>query len=233
MTAALWVRLIGGYVDVPPCTGDSGKSSDLLALLAVHNHRVVTVDHIVDSLWGASAPRRPAAGVATLVSRLRAKYVPDLIVGDRGGYRLGSAQVDLHEAAALITAAETMSSLRSAQQGLEILSRGVVIDRAWAEPARVLHAEMLRRGRHVTADLVLATDPDTARELATAAITADPLDEVAYRMLIRAHAAMNQHRYAHDAYRDLRSVLSTELGIDPSSVTRTLYRSLLTGAPAH
>lgn len=244
----LWVLVLGGFAicrDGQVGTGGvtSRKARTLLALLAVHHRRVRTVDHIIDALWGNRPPNRPEAGISTLVSRLRKALGQDAVVGDRNGYRLGnSTRVDLYEAAALIADAEAWvdggspaAGLRSAEQGLELLDRGPVMagvaGSAWADAARGLHAGMLRRGRHAAAEAALRTgDPGGALVFATAAIDTDPLDEVAYRALIRAYAGAGERARALETYNRLRTTLAAELGIDPSAATRDLHRALLSGS---
>src|SRR5688500_2113690 len=94
-----WVRVIGNLA-----VGRNGRSWSsvdvgtrkarlVLALLAVAGGRLVAVDELVEALWPDRPPRRPAANVATLVSRLRAVLGPDAIVGRRDGYRLGRTVV--------------------------------------------------------------------------------------------------------------------------------------------
>src|SRR5689334_4260531 len=80
----------------------------LLALLAVDDGRLVTMDRIVDTLWPDAPPKRPAANVATLVSRLRATLDSQVIAGGRQGYRLGERVVtDLTDAVTLVSTAES------------------------------------------------------------------------------------------------------------------------------
>jgi hypothetical protein len=58
-------------------------------------------------LWGGAPPRRPAENLATLVSRLRSALGPDVIVGGRGGYRLGpTLEVDLIRGERLLAEAD-------------------------------------------------------------------------------------------------------------------------------
>src|SRR5262245_59774635 len=104
--AGVTIRLSGTFAVLRDSTADAGlgsrKARRLLMFLAVDHRRTVPVDRIVDVLSPDGPPQRPADNVATLVSRLRAALGTDVIVGNRDGYRLGTAHVDLHEAAGLI-----------------------------------------------------------------------------------------------------------------------------------
>ncbi len=185
---------------LPVAEVGSRKARTLLALLAVQGGQV-PVDRIVHAVWGDAPPMRPVANVATLVSRLRAALGSDAIVGDRAGYRLGDqVQVDLFRAASLVDEAEVRTvgqpalALMTAQRAGQLLGNGVVLaehrDAEWAEPARTSYGLLLRRTRHTIAAAALRVgDVRTAVE---AAMTADAFDEVACRMLMRAHRAAGE-----------------------------------------
>ncbi len=157
----------------------SRKALTLMALLGAHGDQRVTLTEIVDALWQGAPPKEPAANVATLVSRLRARFGLETIIGRRTGYRLGgSVQVDLHQAAVLVTKAER--ALRSAQpahcllvaeQAIKLLVPGQVLTEypasPWAMDARALQDKLLRRARHVAVESALRTGaPRLARALA-------------------------------------------------------------------
>ena len=83
---------VGGH----PVAVGGPRPRTLLALLIVEANRAVSVDRLVDGLWG---PSPPAAAVATLhgyVARLRRALDPGrraggegaVLVTDPGGYRL-------------------------------------------------------------------------------------------------------------------------------------------------
>ena len=90
------VRLVGPMAVLRPGAADdrvvlgSRKARRLLALLAVRRGHLVATSQIVDVLWSTQPPRRPVREVATLVSRLRALLGPEVLLGGRDGYGLGS-----------------------------------------------------------------------------------------------------------------------------------------------
>jgi DNA-binding SARP family transcriptional activator len=218
----------------------SRKARTLLALLAVRRGRTVAVDTIVDVLWEATPPRQPGANVATLVSRLRATLGAHTIMGGRTGYRLGeTVGTDLHLAATLVAraqarlaAGEPSVALATARQALGLLGVDEVLadepDATWAMPARASHADLQRRARHTAAAAALDTgDLPAAVTVARAAATADPLDETACRLLMRAYQAAGEPASALATYQELRAALARELGIDPSAQTRDLHMTIL------
>lgn len=220
----------------------SRKARTLLALLGARQGRMVAVASIVDALWDARRPRRPEAGVATLVSRLRARFGADTIIGGRAGYRLGAVvQVDLDEATRLVAEAETLLrkgepalSVVAAEHGLRLLDGGPVLAdhpaADWAERARDRQAGLLRQARFTIGEAALRTgEPDQACVMAEAALAEDPLDEAAYRLLMRACATAGEPARAIRAYQRLRHALGTEFGTDPAPVTQALYLAILRG----
>src|SRR5262245_37818400 len=240
-------RLIGLFTverDGHDVTGSLGsrKARALLKLLAVERGHVVPVDRVVDVLWGDERPQRPAENVATLVSRLRAVLGPAAIVGGRDGYRLGSApavRVDLDEALRHVAEAERRLGAHepafatvAAASALDRLGDGTALAEDpyadWAEPARTQAATLLRRARHAAARSNLDTgDADAAAGLADAAIGADPADELAHRLLMRAHVQRGEPARALSVYERLRAYLAEDLGVDPGPQTRELHTAIL------
>ncbi|GIH73901.1 ATP-binding protein [Planobispora longispora] len=217
----------------------SRQARTLLALLAVRRGSLVPADAIADALWGGAPPSRPAQNLATLVSRLRTTFGPDLITGGRGGYRLGpGVAVDLDRAAELVgeaenrlTGGEPALALAAARGAADLLAAEVLVDQPdalWAEPARAGRAGLLRRARHAAAEAAIRTrNPAGAVAAAEAAIGADPLDEAAHRLLMRAHEAAGEPGRALAAYERLRETLAEELGADPARITRDLHEAIL------
>jgi DNA-binding SARP family transcriptional activator len=211
----------------------------LLGLLAVEWGRLARIDKIVDALWAGVPPVRPVQDIATLVSRLRSRLGSESILGGGSGYRLGDfVAVDLHQAGALVGAAEARTradaALVSARHAMNVLERGDVLedwpDAKWAEPARSRHAALTRRARHVAAEAALELgDARTARDVAEDATAADPFDETACRLLMRAHAAAGETARALLAYEVFRTTLAVELGADPAPQTSELHIAILNG----
>ena len=60
----------------------AGRERSLLALLVIHHGEVVSVDRIVDALWGGTPPGTAAKAVQGYVSHLRRALEPDREPGD-------------------------------------------------------------------------------------------------------------------------------------------------------
>ncbi|MEV0386606.1 AAA family ATPase, partial [Nonomuraea sp. NPDC050643] len=223
-----------------------GKARTLLKLLAAERGGVLAADRIAEALWPGIGPAHPVRNVATLVSRLRGVLGAEVVIGGRTGYRLGGppgVRVDLDLAAGLVAEAEgclrggePALAAAAAGRALELLHGGVVLagepDAGWMTAVRDEAATLVRRARHAfTGAGLLAGDPAGARRVAEAAVRADPFDEVAYRLLMRAHAAAGEPAKALLAYEVLRRRLAAELGTDPAPETRETHLAILREEP--
>ncbi|HUR01703.1 MAG TPA: AAA family ATPase [Nonomuraea sp.] len=242
------IRLVGSFaVDMDDRRGPvGGRAGTLLRLLAVERGHAVPADRIVEVLWGGCPPKRPVENIASLVSRLRRTLGPEAVTGGRRCYRLGeppAVSVDLDEAAALIAAAEARLAVdeaavavAAATRAIELLDGGAVLDgesdAPWAAPARNEMAGLHRRALHAAATAALRiAEPGRARRAAEAAVAADPFDEAAHRLLMRAHAEAGEPARALLAYERLRDVLAAELGTDPAAETRAVHLAILREQP--
>jgi len=231
--------------EVPPHELASRKGRTLLKLLLARRGEVVPADVLVEALWAGRPPADPDGNLATLVSRLRAVLGPEVLAGDRHGWRFVAGprvEVDVEEAERLAgeaearLAGEPALALAAAERALALLGRGPFLadepDADWALPAR-REAERLAAGvRRLGWDAALALG-DHARALAhaEAAAAADPLDESAWRAVMLAQASAGEPAAALAAYERLRQTLAEELGTDPSTESRTIHLAILRGDP--
>jgi DNA-binding SARP family transcriptional activator len=226
---------------VPPQELASRKGRTLLKLLLARRGEVVPADVLVEALWAGRPPVDPDANLATLVSRLRAVLGPDVIAGDRHGWRFVAGprvEIDLEEATRLAgeagarLPAEPALALAAAERALALLGRGPFLadepDADWALPARREAERLAARARRLAWDAALAVG-DHARALAhaDAATTVDPLDEAAWRAVMAAHTAAGEPAAALAAYERLRQTLAEELGTDPAPESQALHLAIL------
>src|SRR4030095_11316646 len=86
------------------------KRQALLAMLALRQGRVVSVDALVDGLWGEQLPSAPRNALHHHIARLRAALGEAAIAGSADGYSLNNAHVDAVRFEELL--AETRGALR-------------------------------------------------------------------------------------------------------------------------
>ncbi|WP_116246777.1 BTAD domain-containing putative transcriptional regulator [Nocardiopsis sp. FIRDI 009] len=221
------------------------KVRALLAALLLAEGRMVTVDHLVDVLWGDSPPARPTAVLQARVSQLRgvldrAEPGARALVRYRApGYALRADDVDAARFAALV---------RQARNGSDPCSRADLLTRAldlWRGPvlAEFADTDAVRpaAARWEEARVTAVEDWAEARlELGEyAALAADlaavvdrhPFRERLHAAFIRALYGAGRQGEALAAYERLRSRLAEELGIDPGADLVALHRSLLKQDP--
>ena len=206
------------------------RARRLLVALVLADGRPVSADRLVDDVWGDAPPKAPHAALHTQISRVRALIRPAALDAVAGGYRL-TADTDLARAEAALRRPGDEGSALALWRGApgEDLDDGGPAH----ELARRAGAAFDRlEARSATAALA-AGEIDTARAIAERRIAADPLDEPARILLMRALARDGRTAEALAAYAEWRRVSITELGTEPGEEAARLHRELLTdGAPA-
>ncbi|MDT7790562.1 MAG: hypothetical protein QOF58_8981 [Pseudonocardiales bacterium] len=218
--------------------GPSRQRSVLVALL-VDANRVVSLDQLMDRVWGDRPPHSGSNALYSYLSRLRKALGID-IARQPGGYvlRVDPETVDLHRFRGLTEQARRSDDVTAAILLDDALAlwRGAafpVVDTPWADKVRAaLHRDRfeavldrnelsLRGGRH--AELVSGL---------RALSDDEPLDERLAGQLMRALHLGGRPAHALDHYEQVRRRLSDELGVDPSPALQQVYQQILTDEPA-
>lgn len=228
--------------NVPVSLGTPGQRA-LLARLLLDAGRTVAVDRLVDDLWGEDAPPTAPKMIQIHVSKLRKLLPAGTLVTRRPGYalELPAESLDIvrfdrlrrQGGAALArgAAAEAAQLLRQALG----LWRGSALDE-FDEPFAPLEARRLEELRlacledRIEAELALGAHGMLIGEL-DALVAQHPLRERLRRQLILALYRSGRQAEALAAYRELRRMLTTELGIEPSPALRELERRILLQDP--
>jgi len=246
----LRVRLLGDLevqrLDGTIVTHDewrTGKTTDLVRILALNNGRPVRISSVLDKLWPDVGWDKARASLRTAASQIRRATQMDCIVRKDGSVQLQGAWVDatlfLNDAHFVHLAAQAARHVRVLQLTLaaERLYRGDFHahddDSPWARAERD-HLAQSRRGvlcAAAEAAIALGRYQD-ALDYAEAAIRIDRSSETAHRALMRAHAALGEIGSALRAFETFRAHLAEEFGADPSMQTRALHLRLLRGESA-
>ncbi|MFI7544425.1 AfsR/SARP family transcriptional regulator [Actinoplanes sp. NPDC049599] len=216
----------------------------VLGVLLVEAGRPVTVDQLIDRVWGEDPPQRAAGALYSYLSRLRQAVADAAEVGierQPSGYVLtvDPQTVDLHRFRRLVTQARASESDRAASdlitQALG-LWRGepfAGLDTPWLAATRRLllserfaaeldhHDVLLRLGRH--GELLPAL---------SAAVAEHPLDERLAEQAMLALYRCGRQADADEQYRRIRRCLADELGSDPGAALRRLHERILAADPA-
>ncbi|MFD9972524.1 BTAD domain-containing putative transcriptional regulator [Streptomyces sp. NPDC059011] len=225
----------GAGVDVP-----GPKRRAVLALLALAESRIVTVDRLVDALWPAQVPDSGRQALHNHVSRLRGHLgaASDRLETRHDGYRLvlGEGELDLAQARALFAAAQhdRAGGYARLRQAHELWRGPVLPDLTGVGPIAAAVEDCARLRQDVTdaliAQAVAAGRAEQVVGLAAASSAADPLREPAVLLLMRALAATGQAPRALRTAREYRRRLIEETGLDPSPALDATEHDILTGA---
>ncbi len=224
----------------------------IFAVLAVNAGRPVPRGELIAGVWGDSAPASVEGSVHTYVSGLRRALEPDrsrwstasVLVSEAAGYSLllaedalDAAVFEQHREQARHAAGsgdhEVALAELDAALGLwqgEALSG---VPGGFAERHREYLAELRldTLERRAEALLALGSHLDLAAELAV--LTGEnPLRESLRESLMLALYRSGRHAEALDVFRDARSTLMAELGVEPGPALQRLQQRILAQDPA-
>ncbi|SCG02909.1 DNA-binding transcriptional activator of the SARP family [Streptomyces sp. MnatMP-M17] len=234
---------IEARLDGRPVELGHARQRCVLAALMADANRLVSVDQLIDRVWGERPPQRAQASLYSYISRLRQALSPaagDADIERRsGGYVLtvDTSAVDLHRFRELVERARTADDSEAEALFEEALAlwRGDAAteqDSPWFNSLR----EALRRERHAAeldlVDIRLRSGRHTGlpAELATR-VEAHPLDERLVGQLMLALYRGGRPADALARYEEIRQRLATELGTDPGPPLRELRQRILTADP--
>jgi DNA-binding SARP family transcriptional activator len=212
----------------------------LLALLLTHANEVVSTGRLIDELWGVRAPKSSNA-LQYHISQLRKTLAPsEAIVTQEPGYliRVGPTELDLIRFERLVEDAQQSEPGHAARLLRDALGlwRGPPLadlaDESFAQ-AEIRRLEEIRLAcveRRIAADLELGRHAELVVELEVL-VRDHPLREGLCAQLMLALYRSGRQAEALNVYRETRSLLVEELGIEPSPVLRELEQAILRQEP--
>ncbi|SDJ56812.1 BTAD domain-containing putative transcriptional regulator [Nonomuraea jiangxiensis] len=231
-----------------PVTIPGLKVRALLVDLLVHEGHPVSVDRLVDDLWGAEPPGNPAGALQVRVSQLR-KALEDaepgaknLVVSRAPGYLLrpDDGAVDAARFAALLSRAEAADSMRT-RAGLLADALALWRGPAYADFAdeeytrsavvRLEEQRLSALEQHAEARLELGEHGLLVGELGDL-VARHPLRERLRAVHMRALYRAGRQSEALAGYAELRERLAEELGLDPGPELVALHQAILGQDPA-
>lgn len=216
----------------------------LLAALLLNPGQAVSTDRLIVELWGDDPPDRAANLVSVYVFRLR-RLIGDaegrVLTTRAPGYQLqlGPGDVDAGRFEALVgqgrqalahgdfrPAAATMAEAAGLWRGRALAdvppSALVTVEASRLEESRLDAVEL-----RLEADIGCGRHAELVPELRSL-VSAQPLREGLWNLLIRALDRAGRHAEALAAYGEARHVIADELGVDPGPELQRLYQELLT-----
>ncbi|MFF2945141.1 BTAD domain-containing putative transcriptional regulator [Streptomyces niveus] len=218
------------------------KVRALLAVLLTHEGRPVRPDRLVDDLWGAEPPGKPANALQGKVSQLRRAIGRDRVVLGPAGYALDltGAEVDTDRFRELLVRAGAAATARTRVDILDEalgLWRGAAYadfrDESFVRTAvrRLEELRLTALEDQAQARLDLGEHTQVAGEL-TALAARHPLRERLRLLQMRALYRAGRQGEALESYAELRALLVAELGADPGPEVSALHTAILRQDPS-
>ncbi|MEX5717133.1 BTAD domain-containing putative transcriptional regulator [Geodermatophilus maliterrae] len=228
------------------------KQRAVLAILLLDAGRVVSLDRLVEELWGRQSPPQALASVQAYVSHLRRLLEPrrspgapaTVLVNQAPGYRIVVRDEDL-DAARFRTLAQRGHDLLQAGEAARAADTLADALRLWRGPvlADVGDAPFVQAERARLEDLRLTAWEDRlSADLGTGrhALVVAELDQLTaehpFRERLQGLRMVGLYRCGRQAealqsYQHFRALLREELGLDPGPALQDLERDILCQAP--
>jgi DNA-binding SARP family transcriptional activator len=212
------------------------KQRAVLALLLLEPGRVVSVDRLIDALWGERPPRTANTSLQNFISQLRKTLGADVLETKAPGYRLrirpGELDVDRFRVEVETAhGADPRTRAEKLRRALALWRGPALADlayEAFAQP-HITHLEELRLAaleERVEADLALGAHAELIGEL-EALVDEFPMRERLRGQYMLALYRAGRQAEALEVYADGRRLLVDQLGIEPSRELQQLHGAIL------
>jgi YVTN family beta-propeller protein len=214
--------------DGRPLRLGSGRQLGLVAVLLLHANQAVSVDRLVDELWGDSPPPTAPKIVRNYVSLLR-RELGDRLVTRPPGYllRVDAGELDSTRLEQAVESREPESLTRALA-----LWRGPPLSQFAYEPfaqdeiARLEGLRLTALEARIDAQLALGRHASVTGELETL-VKQNPTRERLCEQLMIALYRTGRQAEALEAYQRLRRNLDQQLGIEPGPAAKVIERNIL------
>ena len=220
------------------------KRRGVLAMLVLEAGRVVSIDRLVDGVWGDEPPETAVTALHGHVSHLRRAIGPALVT-KAPGYVLevDPDAVDTHRFESLLERARAATAAGDAGSARQLLDEalalwrgdplGDLIDAPFAATAVPALEELGigAREERIEAELASGRADEVIPEL-KALVAEHPLRERLRGQLMVALYRAGREAEALESYDAFRLALSSELGIEPGESLRRLHEAILREDPA-
>ncbi|MFS8101552.1 winged helix-turn-helix domain-containing protein [Lentzea alba] len=218
-------------LDDEPVAVPAGRCRALLATLLLRPNQFVSVDELLERLWGNDAPTTDRAHktLQMTVVRLRQSLgAANCVRTMSGGYlaEVGPDELDLLRFRELARAGDFAAAMKLwrgpalANVGSELLHRD--------EAAQLDDERLGVLERRIEADLDRGLAGELVGEL-SALTQQHPLRERFWAQRISAFYRSGRQSEALECYREVARLLVDELGVDPSPELRRLHSAMLSG----
>jgi DNA-binding SARP family transcriptional activator len=233
-------------------TPSAPKVCQVLGMLLFSANRVVELDALIEELWADRPPHSAVTTAQTYIYHLRKMLARHAAAGAQvprlesraPGYllRIEPGQIDAVVFERLYRQGRSLLDEHRPEEAAQRLAQALAL---WRGPAlanvcagrllegQIAHLHELKIAAletRIAADMQLGRHRELICEL-RAIVAAHPLNEWFHAQLIFALSATGRRGEALDAYQDLRQLLDTDLGLEPSAELQRLQHQVLTGRP--
>jgi DNA-binding SARP family transcriptional activator len=221
----------------------AARQEIVLSLLLLEVNHVVSVDRLIDALWGEDPPSTARGQVQIIVSALRRILGDSVIVTHPPGYllRAPGEAIDLARFEMLAASGASAAADRRFPEAVQYLRsalalwRGPALEGIASEVIRVAATRLNERRISVLLDcldmeLKLGRHRDLIGELGEL-VAAHPLNERLRAQSMLALYRAGRQADALEVFRSGREILQEELGLDPGKELTRLERAILTSDP--
>jgi WD40 repeat protein/DNA-binding SARP family transcriptional activator len=222
-------------VDDGPVSLGGPKPRAVLAMLALEAGSTVSVDRLIDGLWGEEPPATAGKLVQLYVSNLRKALVTagdaDVIVTHGRGYEL---QLDRNHVD--VARFERLLAQGAAREGLS-LWRGPALADIADQPFATVEARRLEELRATACEMAIEHDLDAGLHGEVLAeleslLAREPLRERLHAQRMLALYRSGRQAEALEAYRAARATLVEQIGVEPGPELRRLQEAILRQDPS-
>ena len=242
-------RILGRFealVDGRRLDLSSRRERALLGVLLLNLGEVVSVDALIDSVWGERAPASARHLVHEYVSRIRGAFGDGSLIATRApGYVVERDACELDaalfgelvgEARSAVAAHDLADALKTFDEALGLWRGDALSDLALEGDARSAATSLdgqrrAAQSERVDVGLALGRHHQLIPELERT-VAAEPLDEQLRGQLMLALYRDGRQADALERYREGRRTLVDQVGIEPGAELRALEQAILRHDPA-
>lgn len=216
---------------------------NLLEYIMVNRHKEISMDGLIQTLWGEDEIENPANALKNLAYRLRTTLKQSLglnedeyIVYKHGAYTWNKdipciVDVDRLEAAYKAAQQKSISEdeLLAHYKNIIDIYKGNFMPQSsfkeWIIPLTVYYQRIYMESVASYSEILLErADFKTVEEVCRRAIAIDPFVEMNHALLIKSFIGLKNHEKAIDHYNYVNKLFYDELGVRPSDLITKLYR---------
>ncbi|MBV9683497.1 MAG: tetratricopeptide repeat protein [Solirubrobacterales bacterium] len=239
------IRILGAvevFDDGRPVAVGGPRQQATLVVLALHPDVRVSVEQLIDGIWGERSPSSAVKTVRAYVSRLGAALGDGVVVADHGGYRLRTmdVRVDARQFLGLVSAARgaladdaPLVAGRALDEALglwrgESVGEGAQLEGLSSEAQELAESRLVAEELRLDAWLMLGRN-DLAIQAAERLVEREPLREGLWERLMLALGGAGRRADALAAFARARCVLVEQLGLEPGEALSDLQARILRG----